>query len=61
MTDEVPCMCRHSQAEHFKTMSFCNACFMSSWGAEKDWKLCTKYVPDNLSYIEQEAKRRKLI
>jgi len=54
----IPCICGHSRTSH------------KGWG---HWKVCMdplidfeececdKYVPDNLSYIEKLAKKKKLV
>ena len=63
MKNDIPCKCGHAWEEHSEGLkpighqgypTGCNAKIHIG-------DFCYEYVPDNLTFIEQEAKRRGLI
>jgi hypothetical protein len=61
--NDILCKCGHRQEEHRvwddQNRSFCGDC-----GIDPDLlptEFCVEYIPDNLTYIETEAKRKGLV
>jgi hypothetical protein len=75
--NDIPCMCGHDKEDHPKVGRYarysggawgdyqvCDSCFRSNRpaGIKQMGTLdCEKYVPDNLSYIEWLANKKKLV
>jgi hypothetical protein len=56
---DILCRCGHAKKEHLDDGIFSDC--LVTYKAQKEDCGCMKYVPDNLSYIEDLAKERKLI
>jgi hypothetical protein len=66
--NDILCKCGHLQKAHaFENKTWCSECWYKRWGrwisldVPRQYKVCTCYVADNLSYLEQLAERRDLI
>jgi hypothetical protein len=61
--NDIPCRCGHREEEHQvwddQNNFFCGDCAIDPDLLPTEF--CVEYIPDNLTFIEQEARRRKLL
>jgi len=58
----VPCTCGHIERmhkEYVKGFFICNECWFNI--NNNNLKVCDRYIPDNLGYIEKLAEQKGLI
>lgn len=63
---DILCKCGHSFSQHQREQDSSSCvCIVPSMGKSSDWEQwadkCMKYVPDNLTHIEQLAKQKGLV